>query len=103
MTTYNVTVDETPLQFGLSGIEEIKQNIRTIIKTIMGTCPMRRDFGIDPIVIDMPTPAAAALLEVAALSAIEEYETRVQVTDIVVNIDENRLIPVVYFALREEE
>ncbi|MET3831033.1 phage baseplate assembly protein W [Paenibacillus sp. DS2363] len=101
MSTYNVTVDDTPLQFGLSGVDEIKQNIRTIIKTIMGTCPMHRSFGIDPIVIDMPTPAAAALLEVAALSAIEEYETRVQVTDIEVHIEESRLIPIVYFALRE--
>lgn len=102
MSVYNVTVDDTPLQFGLSGVEEIKQNIRTIIKTIMGTCPMHRAFGIDPIVIDMPTPAAAALLEVAALSAIEEYETRAQVTDIEVHIEENKLIPIVYFSLREE-
>lgn len=55
MSDYNVTVDDTPLQFGLSGVEEVKQNIRTIIKTIMGTCPMHRSFGIDPIIIDMPT------------------------------------------------
>ncbi|QLG39401.1 GPW/gp25 family protein [Paenibacillus sp. E222] len=103
MSVYNVTVDDAPLQFGLSGVEEVKQNIRTIIKTIMGTCPMHRDFGIDPIVIDMPTPAAAALLEVAALSAIENFEPRVLVTDITVNIDENSLVPIVYFTLREEE
>nr|WP_145402953.1 GPW/gp25 family protein [Paenibacillus xylanexedens] len=103
MSEYNVTVDDTPLQFGLSGVEEVKQNIRTIIKTIMGTCPMHRSFGIDPIIIDMPTPAAAALLEVASLSAIEQFEPRADVTNMVVHVQENKLVPVVYFSLREEE
>ena len=35
-----------------SEIEEILQNIKTILSTYKGTVPLMRDFGIDPNLID---------------------------------------------------
>ena len=37
-----------------STIEEVIQNIKTILNTIKGTVPLDRDFGIDKSVIDSP-------------------------------------------------
>ncbi|MNO15527.1 Lysozyme [compost metagenome] len=103
MTNYTVSPDNTPIKFGLNGAEEVRQNIRTIVSTIMGTCPFYRQFGIDSEIIDLPTHAAAALLEVSIIDAIAEYEPRALVTGVEVRTEGERLIPTITFTLREEE
>lgn len=103
MTTYHVTADHTPIKFGLLGAEEVRQNIRTIVSTLVGTCSFHREFGIDPEIFDLPTSVASALLEVSMISAIEEFEPRAIVTNVEVRIDEAKLIPTITFSLRGEE
>lgn len=102
MNTYSVTSDNTPVKFGLSGVEEVRQNIRAIVSTIQGTCPFHRDFGIDSEIVDLPTPAAAALLQVSIINAIETYEPRALVTDVEIKTEGSRLVPKISFTLREE-
>lgn len=102
MITYSVSGDQTPIQFGLKGVDAVKQNIRTIVTTFTGTCPFDREFGIDADIIDLPTPVATALLEVNIISAIEKYEPRATVTNIEINVEEGKLIPVIKFILNEE-
>ncbi|MEK5166215.1 GPW/gp25 family protein [Paenibacillus sp. FSL R5-0527] len=102
-TTYSVTADGSPeIKFGLIGVESVKQNIRTILTTIEGTCPLARGFGIDPAIIDSPTPAALALLEVNIRDAISQFEPRATVTEVDIHVDGDKLIPVVKFTLAEE-
>lgn len=68
---------------------EIERNIKTILSTPKGTCPLYRDFGIDMEMLDAPTAAAHNMLTVAIIDAIEEWEPRAQVKDVSVGADTN--------------
>ena len=77
-------IDNTPkpLKLGLTGIEEIVQNIRLILSTPKGSVPLDRDFGINWDLIDKPSPATIQLLKAEAVKAIETYEPRVKVKQV---------------------
>lgn len=62
--------------------KSILQNVAIILRTVKGSCPMYRDFGIDATLIDRPIPAAKVLLFSQIREAIEEYEPRVRVTSV---------------------
>lgn len=62
--------------------KSILQNVSIILRTLKGSCPMYRDFGIDATLIDRPIPAAKVLLFSQIREAIEEYEPRVRVTSV---------------------
>ena len=85
-----------------SVMDEIEQNIRTILTTEVGSVPLDRDFGIDTTLLDSPTPLARARLTNVILEAIERYEPRVEV----VRVDyseknDGRLVPSVTVRLYE--
>jgi len=71
-----------PPKLGLSGIEEIAQNIWLILNTPKGTVPLDRKFGIDWALIDKPYPQAIQLLKAQVVRAIETYEPRVKVKQV---------------------
>lgn len=66
---------------------EIERNIKTILSTPKGTCPLYRDFGVDMEMLDVPTAIAQNMLTVAIIDAIEEWEPRAQVKDVFVDAD----------------
>lgn len=66
---------------------EVERNIKTILSTPKGTCPLYRNFGINMEMLDTPTIAAKNILTVAIIDAIEEWEPRVTVTDVSVEAD----------------
>ncbi len=63
-------------------IEEIMQNLRTIISTTKWSVPLDRDFGISGDYVDEPMLSAKALLASEIISAIQTYEPRVSVETI---------------------
>ncbi|MFV0618109.1 GPW/gp25 family protein [Megasphaera sp. WILCCON 0056] len=63
-------------------VNEILQNVRTILATTKGTIPLDRGFGIDGSVIDMPTMQAQAYLTNEIFQAIRRYEPRVSIDNI---------------------
>ena len=63
-------------------VKSILQNVSIILRTIKGTCPMYRGFGIDASAIDRPIPAAKVLLLSQIREAVEEYEPRVRVKSV---------------------
>ncbi|MFP8919756.1 GPW/gp25 family protein [Megasphaera indica] len=63
-------------------VNEILQNVRTILATTKGTIPLDREFGIDGSVIDMPTMQAQAYLTNEIFQAIRRYEPRVSIDNI---------------------
>ncbi len=65
---------------------EVERNIKTILSTPKGTCPLYREFGVDIAMLDNPTPIARNMLTVAIIDAIEEWEPRAKVTDVAVGI-----------------
>lgn len=65
-----------------SEVEEILQNVRTILSTIKGSVPLDRDFGIDGSYVDAPMPVAKAKLASEIMSAVQKYEPRATITSI---------------------
>lgn len=61
---------------------EILRNVRTLLSTPLGTCPLHRSFGIDTSILDNPTPVAENLMAVEIMDAVERWEPRVRVTDV---------------------
>lgn len=70
-------------------VEEVLQNVRTILSTVKGSVPLDRDFGIDGSYVDMPMPAAKAKLASEIMQAIQKHEPRATVTSIEFTGDEN--------------
>lgn len=68
---------------------EIIRNIRTILTTPIGTCPLYRDFGIDVSMVDEPMDVAKNLYAVAVMEAVEKWEPRVQVQEVTFTPDES--------------
>lgn len=65
-----------------SELEEIIQNVRTILTTRKGSVPLDREFGIDTGIIDKPTASIHGLLTVAIVETVEKYEPRVKVQSV---------------------
>lgn len=65
-----------------SEVEEIPQNVRTILSTVKGSVPLDRDFGIDASYVDAPMPVAKAKLASEIMQAIRTYEPRANVTHV---------------------
>lgn len=96
-------------QIGITGMDAILQNIRTIILTSMYSVPLDRAFAHVMDMVDSPAPCETMRLSQALVDAIETYEPRVRVERIDFVPDESAsdglmkgsLAPKVTFALRE--
>ena len=83
-------------------VEEVLQNVCTIITTIKYEIPLDRDFGIDGDVIDMPTQQAQAKLSQEIFRAVRQYEPRAVIESIDFSGDESgRLIPKLEVSISE--
>ncbi|MBQ8697921.1 MAG: hypothetical protein IJ521_02835 [Schwartzia sp.] len=95
---YIIRADETPQSdfAPASVVEEVIQNVRTIITTIKYSIPLDRDFGIDGDVVDLPINVAQAKLTNEIFRAIRRYEPRAVIESIAFKgEDTGRLIPIV--------
>ena len=68
--------------FPQSTIEEIIQNVRMLLTTVQGTVPLDRELGLTNSFIDDPSPRGMMRFAIFALETIQDYEPRVEVTDI---------------------
>ena len=90
------TIDLAPA----TKIEEILQNVRTILSTQKGTIPLDREFGLDSTVIDLPVTLARAKLTNEIFQAIKRYEPRVKVDSITFTGDiSGKLVPKVVITI----
>lgn len=81
-------------------VNEILQNVSTILATTKGTIPLDREFGIDGSVIDMPTMQAQAYLTNEIFQAIRRYEPRVSIDNITFDGEiSGKLIPKVVITI----
>lgn len=62
-----------------SVMEEVIQNVQTIIATPIYSTPLNRSFGVDAIMLDLPLPVLQAKLAAEIVQAIEKFEPRVTV------------------------
>lgn len=63
-------------------VQEIVQNIGILLTTVVGSVPLNRDLGLQETFIDDPQPRAMMQLSIFALETIQDYEPRVEVTEI---------------------
>lgn len=81
--TVDVLIEQDEIKiFPATELEEIIQNVRTIIGTLKGTCPLYREFGIDARALDMPILAAQAKITAEITSAVSRFEPRAQVSKV---------------------
>ena len=95
---YIIKMNETPQIdfFPASVIEEVIQNVRTIVTTIKYSIPLDREFGIDGAIVDLPINVAKAILTNEIFRAIRRYEPRAVIESISFQGEETgRLIPTV--------
>ena len=73
-------------------LEEILQNVKTILSTVKGTVPLDRSFGIDKKIVDLPVSVAKAKISAAIVKAINELEPRVKVRKIYYDSTDRELL-----------
>ena len=64
-------------------LEEVLQNVRTIITTRKGSVPMDREFGIDGDIQDLPIGVAQAKLSAEIVEAVNRFEPRARVKQVI--------------------
>lgn len=60
-------------------VEEVVQNVRTLLATAPGTVPLSRAMGTPQDTLDTPESAAGARLQADVVRAVKIYEPRVKV------------------------
>jgi len=63
-------------------VEEVLQNVATILSTVRYTAPLYRDFGISATALDKPTIAAESILIAEIFDAIEMFEPRAEILNV---------------------
>jgi hypothetical protein len=72
-----VTNTPTPINFlPADEVEDIVQNVRTIISTVKGTAPLYREFGISAENLDLPMNLAKTKIAAELAAEIAQFESR---------------------------
>lgn len=92
------------INFSPNLAEEITQNVRTIINTVKGSVPFDKSFGLDSSSLDEPTLIAQARLTGMITTAIQTYEPRASVVQVLYESDDQNgiLQPIVQIEIVEE-
>ena len=105
---YAVTLTDAVNFAPQSEAEEILQNVRTSLKTRIGTVPLDRDFGVSWDLVDRPYPVAKAMMTAEIIEAIETYEPRAKVESVAFDESEDAVMqgilrPRVIVSIGDEE
>lgn len=83
---YEISTNTTDWKiFPSTELEEISQNILMIILTPKYSVPLDRAFGIDYTLLDAPINNSQALMTAEIVQAINTFEPRAKVTEIIYN------------------
>lgn len=88
--SYIVDIRTQAVDFAPSSVvDEIIQNVRTLLSTYVFSVPLDRTFGLSEDIVDRPvTPDVMAKLQGEIFDVIKKYEPRVTVTAIGLIADE---------------
>ena len=106
MKTIDITAKLDSISFlPKSEIEEILQNVQTILTTPKYSVPLDRNFGINTTLLDAPIPVAQAKLTADIINAIQVYEPRVTVLKVtyVSDNDAGIIFPKVRLKINEQK
>jgi phage baseplate assembly protein W len=84
-----VAIESLPagVVYGLSGISEVMQNVRTILTTRRGTVPLDRNFGISFEFLDSPINTTRSKAEQEIFLQLKKYEPRAILKQIIWETD----------------
>jgi phage baseplate assembly protein W len=104
---FDITTEAAGVEIGADGIKEIIQNVSTIMATIKGTVPLDRAFGVDIGFLDEPTPAFRALYAAEVVQAINKWEPRAEVVQVIwggetLELMDGRQKPTVRIKIKED-
>lgn len=68
-------------------LEEVLQNVRTLLVTAPGSVPLSRALGTPQDLVDAPESAVAAGLSADVIRAVRTYEPRVKVKSVTLTAD----------------
>lgn len=104
MNTYSIMIKSSEINFSPTTVlEEIFQNVNTIVSTSIYTVPLFREFGVKSTYLDEPTPISKARFINEVVEKVERFEPRVIVEEVNFTEDEimdGRLIPIVKIKIR---
>ena len=63
-------------------VEEIIQNIRMLLTTVIGSVPLDRGLGLNATFVDEPAPRGIMKASIFVLETIQEHEPRVEVMEV---------------------
>ena len=87
-----------------SSRDRIRKKINNLLRTIEGTYPMNRSYGIRSVILDAPLPVAKVMLAEDIYAKSEQYIREIVVTDVRFRTDEDDILyPVIYAELAENE
>lgn len=75
------TGEAQDISLGVTGLDDIRQCLHTLMGTIRGSVFLDRDLGVDGNIIDMPINQLGPIFD-AVDRAVEEYEPRVDIVSV---------------------
>lgn len=79
----DVTPRAAPVNFApATVVEEVLQNVATILATMRYSVPYDRDFGLNPDYLDDPVPLTKARATADIIATIRKYEPRCKIESV---------------------
>ncbi len=103
-TLYTVSHNNQSIKFAPSNIlEEILQNVYTVISTPIYSVPLFREFGTSTTYLDTPHLVAQSKYVAEVIEKVEQYEPRAIVEEVTFtqNEEDGQLYPVVTIRIEE--
>lgn len=99
--TIEITGTLEKINFAPSTLQEkVIQNVKTLLTTMKYTVPLDRNIGLKADALDEPMPVAMAKLSSDIIEAINQYEPRAKIKQVLFNGDgDGKLIPTVRIEL----
>lgn len=97
MAEYNLTLDAAVNFSPANEVEEVLQNVQTIVNTVVKSVPMDRELGINTDLLDAPINIVGGKLQTRIMDAINKFEPRAKVKSISFSGDaaQGKIIPVI--------
>ena len=88
-------------QMGDDVAQDVERSFTAMFATLKGTMPLKREYGIDPSVLDNPLSVAKTLLAEEIYTCADTYEERAQVLDVSFDYDPetDALCPIIQYEM----
>lgn len=88
-------------QMGDDVAQDVERSLTAMFGTLKGSMPLKREYGIDPSVLDNPLSVAKTLLAEEIYTCADAYEARAQVLDVSFSYDPetDALCPIIRYEL----